>query len=299
MRTTRPQSDIARAALLLETTPLPRTLRRQLLSEINAKAEAIRTGLKEETSADRILATLNAHFFGPEAFAPVTDMTALENVSLAAVLENRRGTCVGLAIVYLALAQRLGLEAHAVATPVHLLVRVRLDDRVRNVELLEAGREIDDATYRRRYRMDEASIASGVFMRDLTNAEVIAHLLANQAVALSKDGKLDEALARYDSTLELAPQLVAAWYNRGIDLMNAGRLHDSLASFDRAIALHSSDAQAHNNRGLAKMKLGDVEGARTDWMRALEIEPGMREAEANLRKLQSGAAKPPTDTQSP
>ena len=64
---------------------------------------------------------------------------------------------------------------------------------------------------------------------------VIAHLLPNQAVALSKQGKLDEALARYDAAPELTPQLVAAWHNRRIDLMTAGRVRDALAGFDRAI----------------------------------------------------------------
>ena len=206
---------------------------------------------------------------------------------------------MGLAIVYLALAQRLGLDAHAVATPVHLFIKVKLDGHARNVELLEAGREIDDDTYRRRYKIDEASITSGVFMRELTNAEVIAHLLSNQAIALSRQGRLEDALTRYDAALELAPQLVAAWYNRGIDLMSAGRLQHALASFNRAIDLYPSDAQAHNNRGLAKLKLGDVEGARTDFERALAIEPSLTEADENLRHLLSRAAEPRNPAQSP
>ena len=130
-------------------------------------------------------------------------------------------------------------------------------------------------------------------MRDLTNAEVIAHLLSKQAVALSRQGRLDDALLRYDAALDLAPQLVAAWYNRGIDLMNACRLQGALASFDRAIDLYPSDAQAHNNRGLAKLKLGDIDGARTDWMRALELHPGMREAEENLKRLLTPSYPPP------
>ena len=72
--------------------------------------------------------------------------------------------------------------------------------------------------------------------------------------------------------------------------MSAGRLREALASFDRAIDLYPSDAQAHNNRGLAKLKLGDVEGARTDWMRALELQPGMKEAEENLKRLVAAGA---------
>ena len=177
--------------------------------------------------------------------------------------------------------------SHGVATPDHLFIRVHLEDAVHNVELLEGGNEIEDDTYRRRHRVDPASIEAGVFMRELTDAEVIAHLLSNQGVALSRQGNLDEAIARYDAALELHPTLVAAHYNRGLDLMNAGRLQKALASFDAAIDLHAADAQAHNNRRLAKLKMGDREGARADFTRALELEPALKEAEENLRRLTS------------
>jgi regulator of sirC expression with transglutaminase-like and TPR domain len=286
------RADISRLALRTETQHVAGKRLRAYLRALDHEASRIRSPLPAHPTEGDLLAALNEHFFGPEGFASMGELSAPENVSFAAVLDNRRGTCVGLAIAYLALARRLGLDAHAVATPVHLFVRIRLGGTVRNVELLEVGSEIDDATYQRRYKIDETSIASGVFMRDLTSPEVIAQLLSNQAVALSKQAKLDDALARYDAALALAPQLVAAWYNRGIDLMNAGRLKEALVSFTRAIELYPSDAQAHNNRGLAKVKLGDVEGARSDFQRALELQPGMKEAEQNLKRLLAGRPNP-------
>jgi Flp pilus assembly protein TadD len=68
-------------------------------------------------------------------------------------------------------------------------------------------------------------------------------------------------------------------------LIGAGRLHETLADCDRASELYRLDAQALNNRGITKLKLGDREGARADWVRALELQPGMKEAEENLRGL--------------
>jgi len=58
---------------------------------------------------------------------------------------------------------------------------------------------------------------------------------------------------------------------------------------DRALSLDPSDAQAHNNRGLVKARLGDVAGARVDFERALQLQPGLSEAERNLRLLNAGA----------
>ncbi|HKY33274.1 MAG TPA: tetratricopeptide repeat protein [Candidatus Polarisedimenticolia bacterium] len=234
---------------------------------------------------DPTLVALNARFFGQTGFAAIPDASAPEGSSVAATLQNRRGTCVGLAIVYLAFAERLGLDARAVATPVHLFVRVRLPDGVRNVELMEGGIHLDDDIYRRRYRIDSKAIEAGVFMRDLTTDQVLAHLLSNQGVTLSRQGKTASALRRYRKALELAPDLVVAWYNQGIDLMKQGKLEKALASFDTAIGIYASDGPAHNNRGLVRLKMGDVEGARADFERALQLEPGMREAEENLKRL--------------
>jgi len=287
----RPASGILVVALQTETTTLPATDIDRFASEVDAKVAAIRPPLPAPPA--QTLAALNRHFFGPEGFEALQDLTTSENTSVAAVLENRRGTCMGLAIVYVAMAERLGLAAHAVPTPVHLFIRVQLEDGPRNVELLEEGRELPDSIYRRRNRIADSSIERGVFLRDLTNDEAIAHLLSNQAIALSRGGHLDDALARYDRALEMAPQLVVAWYNRGIDLMNAGRLEEALASFDRAIDLHPNDAQAHNNRGITKARLGDMDGARTDFQHALELEPEMKEAYENLRKLEGEGGQEP------
>ena len=234
---------------------------------------------------DPTLGALNVHFFGQTGFAAIPDASAPEGSSVAATLQSRRSTCVGLAIVYLAFAERVGLEARAVATPVHLFIRVRLPDGIRNVELMEGGIHLDDDIYRRRYRIDPAAIEAGVFMQDLTTDEVLAHLLSNQGVALSRQGKPRAALRRYRKALDLAPDLVAAWYNQGIDLMKQGHLKKALASFDRAIAIYPADGPARNNRGLVRAQLGDIEGARADFERALQLEPGMREAEENLKRL--------------
>ena len=283
VETARPAPGILVAALQAETTPLPAEDIDRLVAEVDAEADSIRP--TPPATPAQLLAALNRHFFDDDGFAALQDLNTIENTSVAAVLENRRGTCMGLAIVYVAMAERLGLSARAVPTPVHLFIRVQLEDGLRNVELLEEGHELTDDIYRRRNRIAESSIERGVFLRDLTNDEVIAHLLSNQAIALSRDGRLDEALARYDRALKLAPQLVVALYNRGIDLMNAGRRQEAVASFDSAIDLHPNDAQAYNNRGITKARLGDMEGARADFQRALAIQPEMREAEENLRKL--------------
>ena len=286
-------SDILRRAIKEELHHLPRHERQNLLERSDANARTIAAVTGGSASAQQRFDALNAHFFGPEGFTAISDLTTSETTSIASVLQNRRGTCVGLAIVYLSLARTLGLEARAVATPVHVFVRVTLNGQSRNLELTEGGLEIDNDTYKHRYHIDDASVAAGAFMGELSNDELIAHLLSNQAVALSKHGNLKAALKRYDRALRLHSKLVAAWYNRGIDLMDSGKLRKALDSFNHAIELYPSDSKAHNNRGLAKFKLGRVAAARGDFLKALELDPALYEAEHNLKRLdaQQGNAR--------
>ena len=57
--------------------------------------------------------------------------------------------------------------------------------------------------------------------------------------------------------------------------------------FGSAIDLHPNDAQAHNNREITSARMGDMQEARTDFQRALELEPEMKEAYENLRKVEA------------
>jgi len=86
--------------------------------------------------------------------------------------------------------------------------------------------------------------------------------------------------------LNLYPDIVVAWYNRGLDRLKHGDFEEARADLSRAIELHPLDAQAFNNRGLASLKLGDREAARRDFEQALSIESSQKEARGNLRLLQ-------------
>ena len=81
-----------------------------------------------------------------------------KSLSLPDLLKDRRGTCVSLVILYLSIAERLGLNVHAAATPVHLFVRYEGPEGVINIETLELGRTIEDVEYSRRHRIADSSV---------------------------------------------------------------------------------------------------------------------------------------------
>jgi regulator of sirC expression with transglutaminase-like and TPR domain len=207
------------------------------------------------------------------------------SLALPDLLKSKRGTCVSLVILYLSVAERLGLNVHAAATPVHLFVRYEGPEGVINIETLEQGRTVEDAEYRHRHRITDTSVERGIFLRPLAKRAVIAHFLSNRGAIASKEGRREDALRDFDAALELFPDLEVAWDNRGLEHLKAGEFEAARTDLTKPIELHPLDAHAFNNRGLAAFKLGDKDAARKDFDQAMRIDPGLKEARDNLLLL--------------
>src|SRR4028119_1690903 len=111
----------------------------------------------------------------------------------------------------------------------------------------------------------------------------------NGGYTLGNLGRLEEAIASYDKALEFKPDDDEAWYNRGITLDNLGKLEEAIASFDKALEFKPDDDAAWYNRGNALYNLGRLEEAIASYDKALEVKPDYHEAWYNrgiaLRKL--------------
>ena len=221
-------------------------------------------------------------FFRTAGFGGEADASTREGLLLHRVLERRRGTCVGLAQAYLALAERLGLPVVAVATPNHIFVRWLEEGRHVNVELLEAGKQIADEEYRQRNRIREADPSNPIFMRNLNTTELLARVYNNLGVIRSRSGDIDGGISNYGEAIRLDPRFPAPHYNRGLDHLNAGRVQNALSDLDAALTLHPADAWALNNRGLARLRIGKWEAAIEDLEKALAVDPTLPAGRKNL-----------------
>jgi len=113
------------------------------------------------------------------------------------VLAHRRGNCVGLVGLYLALAERVGLPVDAVRVPGHVFVRTR-ETPPRNLEMLRRGEAMSHAWYQQRY------------------------------------GPWPTGDDGYDRPLALAELEALYWYDAGGYHLAAGRLSEAASSFQRA-----------------------------------------------------------------
>lgn len=83
----------------------------------------------------------------------------------------------------------------------------------------------------------------------------------------------DMALAGFDRALELDPNHVRAWLERGVCLFDLQRFEDAIESFDRALALNPSEFTAWLNRGVCLYLLDYCEAALDSYSHAIELDP--------------------------
>ena len=78
----------------------------------------------------------------------------------------------------------------------------------------------------------------------------------NDGLELYEEGRLEEAIAKYDEAIRLDPQYAKAYFNRGLAYGNLGQFQRAIEDSGEAIRLDPQDAKAYNNRGLAYVVLG-------------------------------------------
>ncbi len=259
----------------------PSAVRRRL-QRLAATADARLQGLT--TPRQRIQA-LNRFFFVERGFVADLDLADADNLFLDRVLQRRRGYCTGLASVYLMVARRLDLPVYGVTTPSHLFLRYDDGNHRINIETLEDGREISDATYRRQYHIPQISVQQGVFLRNLDEDRFLSQLVNNAGTLRSRAGEWERAQELYRQALELDPLNVTAHFNLARDQMRRQQFVLAVEGYSRALELHPDDPWSLNNRGVCRLRLGNRDGAVADFLQALSADPGFLEARRNLEFL--------------
>jgi regulator of sirC expression with transglutaminase-like and TPR domain len=205
-------------------------------------------------------AVLSELLFGRWGFAREVTDTNLGFVFLPSVLERRRGSCVGLGTLFLALTDALGLSASAVLMPGHFYVRMQEQGQARNVELLRAGEAMTDAWYSERFPVPGGSARE------------------------------------YARALSLPEVLGVVEYNVGNERRRQLRLADARAAFERAVRAFPELSEAHASLGAVEQLLGNLEAAAQSYRRARDVNPHLPGLEQNLALLtaeRAGAAIAP------
>jgi tetratricopeptide (TPR) repeat protein len=86
-------------------------------------------------------------------------------------------------------------------------------------------------------------------------------------------GQYGLAIERYGKAIELAPDLIAAYYNRANARTRAGEYDGALDDYNQALRLQPNDPDALNNRGMLHLYRAAYGEALQDFNAALAIDP--------------------------
>lgn len=104
----------------------------------------------------------------------------------------------------------------------------------------------------------------------------------NLGNALLKVGQIDEAIAHCQRAVQLMPGDAEAWANLANGLFRKGRVDDAIADFHKALQLNPGMAMGYNNLGAALRAKGRLDDAIVEYKKALQLKPRLAEANYNL-----------------
>jgi regulator of sirC expression with transglutaminase-like and TPR domain len=135
---------------------------------------------------------------------------------LSTYVRTRKGNCVSMPVLFLIVADRIGLKVRLAAAPLHLFVRYTDASGVdHNLEATSGGHEAPADLYRRNMPMSDRAIQSGLYMRTLTKRETIAHMAASVLDFLMAERRYQEAADVANAMLAVNPRDAYALVKKG------------------------------------------------------------------------------------
>ena len=117
--------DIATAVLIISEQWNDNVYGKEYVAQLDEIAYEIRRrltkkGLKADHKAIRVI---NDYLYNDLKLQSVKEATNPDDLFLHSVMDNKRGYCLSLSILYLAIGERLGMPLYGVVVPGHFFVR--------------------------------------------------------------------------------------------------------------------------------------------------------------------------------
>jgi regulator of sirC expression with transglutaminase-like and TPR domain len=142
--------------------------------------------------------------------------THVENKMLSTYVRTRKGNCVSMPILFLIVADRIGLKVRLAAAPLHFFVRYADPMGVdHNLEATSGGHAARAEWYRTNLPMADRAIQSGIYMRTLTKRETIAAMATSVLDFLIDQRRYQEASDAADAILAVNPRDAYAMVKKG------------------------------------------------------------------------------------
>lgn len=206
----------------------------RLLKKVNAR-------LPEDADELTRLAILAQVFYKDMGFGVnANDFYAPENSYLQEVLHTRRGLPISLAVIWLELAQGLGLNAQGISFPGHFLVKVALQGGLVVLDPLTGeslgvdnlaerlGPYRDDVDWAAGADLDSGETPLGLYLQACPPRDLLARMLRNLKEVFRAQEDWPRMLAVLDRLVVLLPEVWTERRDRGLVHAELGHTQEAL-----------------------------------------------------------------------
>jgi regulator of sirC expression with transglutaminase-like and TPR domain len=230
------QLHLLEAAISLGQDEYPQLDVQQVLAEVDQLLVRLRQRLPADAPALHRLRMVNHFFFHDLHFGGnLNHYYDPDNSYLHQVLERRRGIPVSLAVLWLELAQGVGLPAHGVGFPGHFMVKVNLPHAQVVIDPF-SGQSLGRDELQTRLEAwrgghglpAEAELPLGHYLQSLPAREIVARMLRNLKEIHRAQRDWPRLVAVQNRLLVLLPQAWDEYRDRGLAQAELGRLGPAL-----------------------------------------------------------------------
>ena len=219
-----------------------------VLGEVDQLLARVRRRLASDTGSVQKLRILNQFFFQDLGFAGnVNDFYDPDNSFVHRLLQSRRGIPIALAVLWMELAQGLGLAVRGVGFPGHFLVKVNLPMGQVVMDPLSgksmSREELSERLepYRKRSGLvDELETPLGLYLQTAPSRDIIARMLRNLKEIHKSQNDWARLLAVQERLVVLLPESWAEYRDRGLAHAELGHTEQALADLE-CYLVHADD----------------------------------------------------------
>lgn len=212
----------------------------QVLGDVDQLLARARRRCGDLTDSLQRLRVLNQFFFRDMGFGGnVNNYYDPDNSYLNVVLRTRRGIPITLAVLWLELAQGLGLKARGVNFPGHFMVKVNLPDGQVVIDPFTgqslSREDLSDRLepYKRRNGLvDDFDVPVGLYLQAATPRDILARMLRNLKEVHRTQEDWLRLIAVLDRLLILLPDAWTEYRDRGLAWAEMGDNRLAVADLD-------------------------------------------------------------------
>ena len=263
------QSDadfpLLEAAATLAQDDYPELDVQQVLGDIDQLQARLRRRIPEDAPPLQKLRLLNQFFFRELSFSGnVNHYYDPDNSYLNAVLRTRKGIPISLAVLWLELAQGLGLKARGVGFPGHFMVKVSLPNGQVVIDPFtghslsrEELSERLEPVRRRSGLVDEFEVPLALYLQAESSRGIIARMLRNLKEIHRNQADWGRLVAVQDRLIVLLPEAWSERRDRGLARAELGRGSEAVEDLE----LYLARAQDALDRDLIMARVAELRRA--------------------------------------